>query len=284
MMLPNGSPFPAGAPLAQWRPDPLVLALLILAGVAYARGLRGARERGARFPRERGVAFFAGLAVTAVALVSPLDVYSDVWFSDHVVQHLLLSLVAAPLFALGAPVTLALVASSPERRRRSLLPLLRNPVVGTLTRPPVAFVLFFATQYAVHLSGFYDLALRNLSVHVVEHALFLATGFLFWESIVGIDPAPGRRLSYPARLLSLALAIPVEGFLALAIYSARAPLYEAYAELPVPWGPAALADQRAGAAIMWVAGDLVMIAALLLTAAVWHRNEEARTRAAERSM
>jgi cytochrome c oxidase assembly factor CtaG len=282
MTLPNGSPFPSGAPLGQWRPDPLVLALLIVAGVAYGRALRRARERGARFPGERGVAFFAGLAVTAIALVSPIDVYSDVWYSDHVVQHLLLSLVATPLFALGAPVTLALIASSSERRRQSVLPLIRNPVVGTLTRPPVAFVLFFATQYAVHLTAFYDLALRDLAVHVVEHALFLATGFLFWESIVGIDPAPGRRLSYPARLLSLALAIPVEGFLALAIYSARAPLYEAYAELPAPWGPAALADQRAGAAIMWVAGDAVMIAALLLTAVAWRRNEEARTRAAER--
>ena len=283
MTLPNGAPIPNGAPLAHWSADPVVIVLLVVAGVAYGRAFRRVRERGAPFPADRSIAFFAGLVATGVALLSPIDAYSDVWFSVHVVQHLLLELVAAPLFVLGAPVTLALVASSAERRRRSLLPLLRNPVVETITRPPVAFVLFIGAQYAVHLTPLYDLALREPAVHVLEHVLFLATGVLFWESVIGLDPAPGRRLSYPARLLVLALAIPVEGFLSLAIYSARGPLYAAYAGLPAPWGPGALADQRAGAALMWIASDAVMIGALLLTAAAWRRHEERQTRAAERA-
>jgi putative membrane protein len=282
MTVPIGAPVLTGAPLTHWSPDPLVIVLIIVAGVAYVRAFRRVRAAGSRFPANRLVAFCSGLAVTAVALLSPVDVYSDVWFSVHVVQHLLLTLAAAPLFVLGAPVTLLLVASTAERRRRSVLPFLRSPVVTTLTRAPVAFALFVATQYAVHLTPLYDLALRVPAVHVVEHMLFLGTGVLFWESVIGLDPAPGRRLGYPARLLVLALAIPLEGFLALALFSARAPLYEAYARLPAPWGPQALSDQRVGAALMWIASDAVMIGALLLTAAAWRRHEDARTRRVER--
>ena len=284
MTLPTGAPIPTGAPLAHWSPDPLVIVLIVLAGLAYARAFRRVRAAGAKFPVNRLVAFSAGLGATAVALLSPVDVYSDVWFSVHVAQHLLLTLAAAPLLVLGAPVRLLLLASSPERRRRSILPFLRSSVVTTLSRPPVAFALFVITQYAVHLTPLYDLALREPAVHVLEHVLFLGTGVLFWESVIGLDPAPGRRLGYPARLLVLALAIPLEGFLALAIFSARTPLYAAYAGLPAPWGPQALADQRAGAALMWLASDAVMIGALLLTAAAWRRHEEAHTRAVERSV
>ena len=284
MTLPTGAPIPTGAPLAHWSPDPLVIVLIVLAGLAYARAFRRVRAAGAKFPVNRLVAFSAGLGATAVALLSPVDVYSDVWFSVHVAQHLLLTLAAAPLLVLGAPVRLLLLASSPERRRQSILPFLRSSVVTTLSRPPVAFALFVITQYAVHLTPLYDLALREPAVHVLEHVLFLGTGVLFWESVIGLDPAPGRRLGYPARLLVLALAIPLEGFLALAIFSARTPLSAAYAALPAPWGPQALADQRAGAALMWLASDAVMIGALLLTAAAWRRHEEAHTRAVERSV
>jgi putative membrane protein len=282
MTLPNGAPIPTGSPLAHWAPDPLVIVLLAVAGVAYVRAYRRVGAEGSRFPASRLVAFCSGLALIVVALLSPIDVYSDVWFSVHVLQHLLLTLAAAPLFVLGAPITLLLLASAPERRRRSILPFLRNPVVATLTRLPVAFALFVAAQYAVHLTPLYDLALREPAVHILEHVLFLGTGVLFWESVVGLDPAPGRRLGYPARLLVLALAIPLEGFLALALFSARSPLYSAYAGLPAPWGPRALSDQRAGAALMWLVSDAVMIGALLLTAAAWRRHDEVRTRRVER--
>jgi putative membrane protein len=284
MTLPNGAPLPTGAPLAHWALDPVVVVLLAAAGAWYVRAFRKARAAGARFPANRLAAFCSGLAAAAAALLSPVDVYSDVWFSVHVVQHLLLTLAAAPLFVLGAPVTLLLLASSPERRQRSILPVLRSPVVAVFTRPPVALALFVATQYAVHLTPFYDLALRVPAVHVLEHVLFLGTGVLFWESVVGLDPAPGRRLGYPARLLVLALAIPLEGFLALAILSAHAPLSEAYAGLPPPWGPRALADQRAGAALMWLVSDAVMIGAVLLTAAAWRCHDDARARASERTV
>jgi putative copper resistance protein D len=194
-------------------------------------------------------------------------------------QHVLLMMVAAPLFALGAPITLALRASRPETRKRILLPALHSHAVSTLTHPLVAFALFAVVQYVSHFTGFYNAALRSNPVHYLEHALYLGTALLFWWPVVGLDPAP-HKLSHPARLLYLVAAMPVEAFLAVALLSARP--YQAYAALPAPWGgAAAVADQSSAAAIMWIAGDLTMLAAALLTAAAWLRREQIRQRRIE---
>src|SRR5438132_8100472 len=107
--------------VTQWSFDPVALGLIVLAGVLYWLGLR--RIRGARpaFPVDRVVAFYGGLAVCVLALLSPIDTYGDVSFAIHMVQHLLLTLVAAPLFALGTPITLLLRAVTQRTRRRFVL-------------------------------------------------------------------------------------------------------------------------------------------------------------------
>jgi putative copper resistance protein D len=97
---------------------------------------------------------------------------------------------------------------------------------------------------------------------------------------VGRDPS-AHPVSYPVRLLSLFLAMPAMSFLALAIYSATVPLYGEYASLPAPWGPSALSDQRAGATMMWLAGNLSLVVAMLVVAAAWKREEDARQRRLE---
>ena len=217
--------------------------------------------------------------MTAIALLSPIDTYAEVSFSIHMVQHVLLLMVAAPMFALGAPVTLALRASRPETRRRILLPVLHSRPVALLTHPLVAFALFAVAQYVSHFTGFYNAALRSNPIHYLEHALYLAAALLFWWPVVGLDPAP-HKLSHPARLLYLVAAMPLEAFLAVALLSARP--YPAYVALPQPWGgAAAVADQSSAAAVMWIAGDLAMLIAALLTAAAWLRREQVRQRRIE---
>src|SRR5919198_6754574 len=121
--------------LTGWAFEPLPLALIVLAGFLYWSGLhlvaRGGK--GPSWPSSRTWAFAGGLGATAVALLSPVDTYANVSFSTHMVQHILLMMVAAPLFALGAPVTLALRASHPGTRRRVLLPILHSRAVAVLT-------------------------------------------------------------------------------------------------------------------------------------------------------
>jgi cytochrome c oxidase assembly factor CtaG len=251
---------------------------VVAAGVLYFLGLRRLSS-GPRFPAGRVVAFYGGLAAALAAVASPVDTYATASFSDHMVQHILLMFVAAPLFALGTPITLALRAAKPSTRRRFILPVLHSLPVRVLSQPLVAMALFVVVQYATHLTSLYNLALRSGPVHELEHALYLGTALLFWWPVVGLDPSP-HRMSYPARLLFLVAAMPLEAFLAVALLSASP--YPHYLGLPPPWGgAAAVSDQSAAAAFMWIAGDLSTLIAALLVAAAWFRHDEARQRRIE---
>ena len=204
-------------------------------------------------------AWYGALAATLVAVASPVDTYSGVSFSTHMMQHVLLMFVAAPLYALGAPVTLALRVSRPSTRKRFLLPVLHSRAVRVLTNPLVALGLFALAQYLTHLTGFYNAALENGALHDLEHALYLVSALLFWWPVVGLDPAP-RKLAHPARLLYLVVAMPLEAFLAVAVLSGKP--YQHYLTLPPPWGGAhAVADLSTAGAFMWIAGDLAALIA-----------------------
>jgi len=264
--------------LTAWAFEPVPLVLVIAAGLLYWSGLRRL-EHGPRWPAGRVWAWYGGLAACLVAIASPVDTYSGVSFSTHMVQHVLLMFVAAPLFALGAPVTLALRAARASTRRRVLLPVLHSRPVAVLTHPLVALTLFMVVQYVTHLTGFYDLALGSSPVHDLEHALYLVTAVLFWWPVVGLDPTP-RRMSHPARLLYLVLAMPLEAFLAIAIFSGQP--YQHYLSLPAPWGGAhAVADLSTAGAFMWIAGDLSALVGGLLVAGAWLRHDQVRQRRIE---
>jgi putative copper resistance protein D len=263
-----------------WQLDPLTVLPIVAAAVAYGAGVRRLARAGRGWPRARTIGFAAGLGALSLALVSPVDAFADVSFSVHMAQHLLLTLVAPPLLALGAPLTLALRSASPEARRRFLVPVLHGRIASFLSRPVVGWALFVLVPFVVHLSPLFDAALRSSVVHALEHGLWLSAALVYWWPIVGSDPTP-RPMTYPARLLSLFLVIPAQSFLAVALYAADAPLYPTYAGLPAPWGPDALADQQGAAVMMWLAGNFAMVGALLLAASAWKREDDARQRRLE---
>jgi cytochrome c oxidase assembly factor CtaG len=211
------------------------------------------------------VLFGAGLGVLAVALLSPVATYGHALLSAHMVQHLLLVLVAAPLLVAARPIP-ALLAVLPEGARRSVMAAGRSRLARLATHPLVAWLAFAATGWAVHFSPLFDQALQHPVVHAAEHGLFLGSGLLFWQPVLADGP---RALSYPLRLLYLGLAMPQNTFLALAILSADHPLYDAYVRLGRTWGPSVLDDQRQGAGLMWVAGDLTLLVAVLAVAGAW---------------
>jgi cytochrome c oxidase assembly factor CtaG len=221
----------------------------------------------------RNALFLAGLGTIAVALASPIDAGAATRFSVHMVQHLLLALVAAPLVVLARPLTLALQASTPANRRRLVL-LLHSRPLGLLSSPLVAWCGFALVMWATHFSPLYEAALANPGMHALEHLAYLGSAMLFWSSVAAVDPSPAR-LSPPARMLYLFLAMPQMTFLGLAIYSARHVLYPVYG-----LSPAALADQRLAGALMGGSGVLVVVpAAGALLLDWWAREERAATRA-----
>jgi putative membrane protein len=260
--------------LTAWTLQPQVLIPVLAFAWMYAVGVRAVARKYPRapWPRSRVAWFMSGLAVMGLALVSPIDVYAEVFLWVHMIQHLLLLSVVPAFLLLGAPVTLLLRASSVETRRRRILPVLRSAPVKFISNPIVAWILFAAAMVATHFSPLYEEALVHPWVHVLEHVIYLTTGLLFWWPVVGLDPSPWR-LSHPVRLLYVFLAGPVNTFTALAIYSAGTVLYPHYAAVPRSWGPSPLTDQHWGGALMWIVGDLMLLTAVILVALDWMRHD-----------
>ena len=268
------APVPSDVVL-DWSFDPLVALPLLLVGSSYLWAVRRVdRTHPANpVPLSRSVAFVAGLVAIAVALQSVIERYDTTLFSVHMLQHILLTLVAAPLLALGAPITLLLRVTRPGFRRTFVLPVLHSRVVRVLAFPVVTWILFAGVMWGTHFSPIFNQSLTDPLVHDLEHLLYLTAGLLFWWPAVGLDPSPWR-MSHPVRAMYLFLQMPQNTFLALAIYSASVPLYAHYANLQLGWGPGALLDQQLAGGLMWIVGDVVFISSMALVVRGWMRSEE----------
>ena len=223
-------------------------------------------------PRRRSMAFVGGMVALAFALLSGIDRYDTTLFSIHMVQHVLLTLVVAPLIALSAPVTLILRVSSPATRRRWILPILHSRVMRFLAFPVVAWLIFAGVLWVSHFSPLFDAALEDPLIHDFEHAVYLGAALLFWWPAVALDPAPWR-MSHPARALYVFLQMTQNTFLAVVILNAQTVLYPHYATVQRSWGPTPLEDQQIAAAFMWVIGDMIFLAATLAILVGWSRAE-----------
>lgn len=232
-------------------------------------------------PRGRSVAFVGAMLALAFALISGIARYDTSLFSVHMVQHVLLMLVAAPLLALAAPVTLLLRLSSPGTRRRWLLPILHSRVLRAIGHPVTAWLIFAAVMWGTHFSALFNASLEDPIVHDLEHGIFLTAALLFWWPAIGLDPAPWR-MGHPARIAYLFLQMTQNTFLAVVILNTTSVLYAHYATLVRAWGMAAIDDQRLAAGIMWIAGDGVFLTAMLVTVAGWMRAEQRSTLRSDR--
>ncbi len=249
-----------------WSWEPGVLLGILLVGALYARGVRrlwGRSGQGGASPR-RVASFWAGLGAVAVALVSPLDALSATLFSAHMVQHLMLMIVAAPLLVYARPA-LALLLGLPRALRRGLGGL-NTPLLKTswraVTRPLVVLALHVAALWAWHLPDLYQAALRTEALHIAEHVTFLATALLFWSLV--LTTARRTRLGH-AQAVAYVFAISLQSAALGAILTfASTVLYPVHAPGAALWDLAVLADQQLAGAIMWIPGGGVY----LLTMAV----------------
>ncbi|HEV2755814.1 MAG TPA: cytochrome c oxidase assembly protein [Actinomycetota bacterium] len=252
--------------LTAWAFEPLVWVAVAGAAVLYRRGVRAV----AGWPRGRSWCAAGGLAALLVALGGPPAVYEDLLFWVHMVQHLLIVLVAAPLLVYAAPVTLALRAAAPPARGR-LLRVVHSRPARAAAHPVVAWASFGAVMWASHYSPLYDAALEAPALHAAEHVLYLGAALLFWAPVAGADPV--RRIARPLRVAYLLAALPVQSFLGLAVYSADEPLYDHYEGLGRIWGPGVMDDQELAGIVMWIGGDVLLLAWVGVAAAAWLRAE-----------
>jgi len=261
------------AVLTRWEFAPVVTAATLVAGALYLWGAwRVARRHPARpWPWWRAALFLGGLAVVVLATESGIGAYDDVLFWDHMVQHLLLLMVAPPMLVAGQPFTLLLHASRNPLHtwaKRAI----RSRVVAFLTWPPFGFVAYTATVVGTHLTGLAQQVLTNQTLHDAEHVLYLVVGYLFFLPLIGREPIRWR-VSYPIRILVLVLAMPVDTFTGLVLgYAGSA--YTAAAVGPRPPGsPSPVQDTHWAGAVMWIAGDAIMFAFMMLILWMWARDE-----------
>jgi putative membrane protein len=252
-----------------WSFAPAPALLVGTAGASYFIGVQRLRERGRSWSSARSACFAAGLVALVVATQSFVAANDD-RFDVHVLQHVLLGMTAPFLLALGAPVTLALQASTRTTQTR-IIRLLHSGPARALSHPLVVGFLFAFTLFALYFSPLYGLSVRNGVAHEAVHGHFFLVGCLFFWITIGLDPV-ARRIPYGARLALVLLTVPLHAFLGLALLSTTHPLDPHVVASIAPVVDA----QHRGAAIMLVVGDLVGLAAGGVVLVQWMRHEERR--------
>ena len=268
--------FGATTVLTEARPQLLAALALSAAATLYLLGVSRLRARGDGWPVGRTLSFLAGgLGTVAVATMSGLAAYDTSLFAAHMVQHMLLTMVAPVFLALGAPVTLAL-RTAPARPRGALLALLHSRFAKLLTFPLVPWVLFVASPFALYFTGWYDATLSSRVLHELLHVHFLLVGSLFFWPLLGVDPVPGRP-SHPFRMLLVALTLPFHAFLGVAVMSLGtdgAGLIAGDHYLSLHTLDEAVFQQNLGGALLWSSGDLVGLLFLGVLLTQWMRASE----------
>ncbi len=231
-----------------------------------------ARREGRNPATYQVACFVSGLVVMFASLNGPVhDLSDDYLFSAHMVQHLLLTLAVAPLLLAGTPGWM-------------LRPALRYSVVRAparaLTRPVMCFSIFNVVVAAWHLPVFYNAAMANHGLHIVEHLMFMATAVLMWWPLLSPLPALPR-LAYPGQMLySFLMSIPMS-IVAIYITMADHVLYPAYASAPRIIALSPVEDQLLGGLIMWVPGGLIFTIIMTVVFFRWNARGEDSTAGAQ---
>lgn len=260
----------------QARPPALPTLAICAVGALYLVAVRRLTVAGHAWSPARTLTFLVGgLGTLLVALSSGLARYDDLLFGAHMVQHMLLSMVAPVFLALGAPVTLAL-RTLPSGPRSALLRLLHSRVAKVVSFPAIPWLLFIGSPFALYFSGWYPATLDSRLLHDLLHLHFVVVGCLFFWPILGLDPVPGR-VSHPFRILMLFAAMPFHAFLGVAIMSVSddgrgllaAPHY-----LPLIGRASAVFQQQVGGGLIWASGDIVGLLFIFVAAVQWMRASE----------
>lgn len=270
----------------RWTWDPWGLAAVVPASVLYARGLavlwrRGGEEIGVR--GWQAACYAAGVLVLAVALLSPLDAWSDFRFWVHMTQHELLMVAAAPLMVLGRPLYVYLWAL-PRPARRAAGSVLATPSFkigwSFLSAPLFVLTLHAVVRWVWHIPALFQAAMEHDALHALQHFSFFSTAAFFWWAV-----SNGRygRAGYGLGLLFVFVTAFHTSLLAALLTVALAGFYPIYAAQGLESAPELLADQELGGLIMWVPSAVLSLVSGLALFVAWLGEAERRARRADLS-
>ena len=279
--------------LLGYEADGLMLGLLVFLVALYIKGVIILTKRGDKWPVGRTIAFALGISAVDFATSGGLGLYSHFAFSNHMMAHMVLGMIAPIGIVLGAPITLALRTLPLGRNQQEsgirgvFIELLHSKLSKFYTNPVVALAIFDGSLFALYFTPLFGKLMQGHSGHFFMSLHFLLAGFLFFQVLIGIDPLP-RKVPHIAKIVVIFAAMSIHAFFSISVMSATTLLDGGYFELlQRPWATDLLADQKLGGAIGWAMGEVPILLALLATFMQWlksDKNEAARIdRAADRA-
>lgn len=269
LAVPASAPPTAASLLTRWHVDYVAAVLLLAAAGLYAWGMVRVRRRHPTrpWPPARAAAFYAGLGVVALALMSIVAVYDTQFFWVHMIQHLMLIMVAPGFLVAGRPLTLLLHASR-NPLHTAAKRVLRSRLVTVITSPLFAIPFYAAVVVVTHLTAFNNVAVTHRAARAGELAAYLIAGYLYFLPGFGDEPIRWR-MSYPAKLLIILLVMPIDTFTGVALLMTSSPPWPVYAAQHHTFGPSPLTDVHWGGAMMWVGGDTIMVVIMAVVLFAW---------------
>lgn len=280
---------PSPASIAgMWRFDLLIAVAAVVAIVLYAIGVRRLGRAGTAWSRWRTLSWMLGCVSLIVTSSSGLRTYGMAMFSVHMVEHMVLNMFIPVLLVLGAPVTLALQALPTAAKgalpgpREWITRVLHSPLSRFLTHPIVSLILFVVSLYGVYFTSLFDVLVRYHWGHEAMSIHFLVTGYLFYWSIIGIDPGP-RRLPFLARLGVLFAVMPFHAFFGIATMTMSTIIGgDFYRRLDLPWVTDLQHDQFLGGAIAWGTSEVPVIIVVIALVSQWMTTDRRAAARADR--
>ncbi len=262
----------------EWRLD--ITLVLVIFATLYTTGWWRLRQRSNKAilaNKKRLAAYWSGLVILAISLMSPVDTLGSQLFFMHMIQHLLYIMVAVPLLLLAEPFPFLLWGLPPSWRlatgnlftRRSLV----RRLLTNVTQPSMVWITYIVVLAGWHDPRLYSMAQRDSWIHDVQHITFFGAAMLFSWHVVGSGP----KLHHPplwGRIAMLIGAVPVNAAIGVVVATAGDVLYPYYATIPRIWGFTALEDQALAGVIMWIPGSMMYLLGVIILLARALRSAE----------
>jgi putative copper resistance protein D len=272
----------------EWNIDLIWLLACSFGIFFYLAGVWRLTKRGDSWPIYRTVLWIAGMIALFYVSSGGVAVYGKFLFSTHMLAHMALTMAIPVLLVPGAPVTLAMRAIRPRKDgsrgpREWILLAVHSRFATIIANPIVAAVLFAGSLWVFYFSPLFSWATTDHIGHQWMTVHFLITGYLFVQSLIGIDPVP-YRLPYPFRLLLLLGTMAFHAFFGLAIMTGTGLLLaDWYGAMGRDWGLDAIADQQMGGGIAWSVGEIPTLALAIAVAVQWSRSDAKETKRSDRN-
>lgn len=273
--------------VTSWNLDLLWVLVVGFGILFYVAGVWRLHRRGDRWPVHRTILWIAGMLGLLWVTNGALNVYEQYLFSAHMMAHMLLSMTIPVLLVLSAPITLGMRAirkrdDGSRGPREWLLLIVHSRYAAVLTHPIVSGILFAASLWVFYYTPLFRWATEDHVGHTWMVIHFLLTGYLFSQTLIGVDPVAGQP-PYPLRLVLLLATMAMHAFFGLSLMTGTSLLLaDWYGAMGRDWGPDPLTDQNNAGGIAWSVGEIPTVSLAILVAILWSRSDAREAKRSDR--